>query len=85
MPVVRASGDVRTFAEKKRTYHRKLAQLGRAMNCERGVRNMPKALNKQPSEAVEGNRSIRRVGEKVAELARLPWVFQRAALNPARG
>jgi len=24
------------------------------------------------------------VGEKVAELARLPWVFQRAALNPAR-
>jgi len=25
------------------------------------------------------------VGEKVAELARLPWVFKRVALNPAKG
>ena len=55
----------------------------------------------QPSEEAEGNRSVRWVGEKVAELAslrrrrsisqprvaelaRLPWVFQRVALNPAR-
>jgi len=39
----------------------------------------------QPSEEADGNRSVRRVGEKVAELARLPWVFQRVALNPEMG
>ena len=56
----------------------------------------------QPSEEAEGNRSVRRVGEevaelarlrrrrsicqpRVAELARLPWVIKREALNPAKG
>jgi len=56
----------------------------------------------QPSEEAEGNRSVRRAGEKVAELARLrrrrlisqprvaelarlPWVSERVALNPAMG
>ena len=57
----------------------------------------------QPIEEAEGDRSVRRVGEKVAELARrlrrrrlrsqprvaelarLPWVLKRVALNPAKG
>jgi len=42
-------------------------------------------LISQPSEEAEGNRSVRSAGEKVADLARLPWVFKRAALNPAKG
>ena len=33
----------------------------------------------QPSEEVEGNRSVRWVGEKVAASSRLPWVTKRRA------